>query len=163
MQVIHIDSKDIQLSDGTDGLKLAVSKTITLDLKNPFEGPAILVFALDLDQETKSFLFNASFQVRNSATPSLVYSRAAGLLLSSSVAATPAGVFCCYPQSVTARLLLTTSCILLSRVVYMKTTQSWSTPHWTISLRSSTCETSRMTGMTCAAGHSEAFWGPSCV
>ena len=66
MQVIHIDSKDIQLSEGTDGLKLAVSKTITLNLKNPFEGPAILVFALNLDQETKSFLFNASFQVCNS-------------------------------------------------------------------------------------------------
>ena len=31
------------LSEGTDGLKLAVSKTITLNLKNPFQGPAILL------------------------------------------------------------------------------------------------------------------------
>lgn len=63
MQVVHIGEKDITLSEGTDGLKLAVSKTITLNLKKPFQGPAILAFALNLDQETKSFLFNASFQV----------------------------------------------------------------------------------------------------
>ena len=66
MQVIQIGQKDIALSEGTDGLKLAVRKTITLNLKDPFQGPAILGFALNLDQETKSFLFNASFQVCSS-------------------------------------------------------------------------------------------------